>query len=169
MEIDLVHLAEEIAQRGIKKITGNIFIDDLIFDDVLWSRGNMWDDRTKGYAAPVAGLNVNYNRLQIKTVPGLGISKTAVPVLWPKTNFIDVSSEAKSKGTNTKLSFSLARGKERQEDWPTSITEGLRFGDKVIIKGQSAKILTVTTQLLRLTTQASLPPPSLKKNYSGWA
>jgi PBP4 family serine-type D-alanyl-D-alanine carboxypeptidase len=95
MDYELVLMAQELAQRGIKTISGDIVIDDFIFDDVLWGRGDMWDDRNKGYAAPVAGINVNYNRIQVKTVPSLIQSGNAVPVLWPKTNYVAIESIAK--------------------------------------------------------------------------
>lgn len=137
MDYDVVKLAETIAQRGIKKISGAIYIDDEIFDDVLWGRGNMWDDRVKGYGAPVSGLNVNYNRLLINTVPSLIRGGNAVPIISPKTDFVRVISEATTKkvgGAN--LSFTLERNKKREDNWPTAIDDGLRLGDKVVVKGQ---------------------------------
>lgn len=139
MDYDLVKLAQELAQRGVKKIHGDIIVDDQIFDDVLWGRGDMWDDRSKGYAAPVAGINVNYNRQQLKIVPGAARGAAAHAVLWPHTHYVNVVSEAKTVDSGNNITITLERGKERQNDWPQAIHDGLRQGDKIIVKGQVGK------------------------------
>lgn len=138
MDYDLEHLADEIAQLGIKKITGGIFVDDLIFDDVLWGRGDMWDDRDKGYAAPVSGLNLNYNRIQIKTVPAFVRGHHAVAIMSPKTRYVDALVEAKTLDGGSKLEIAIERGKGANT-WPNATNDGLKPGDKIVVKGQIGK------------------------------
>lgn len=139
MDYDLLRLAQELSQRGIKKITGDIYVDDKIFDDMLWARGDMWDDRGKGYAAPVCGLNLNYNRIQIKTMPSFQNGGNARPIIQPRTSFVDVVSQARTIDGGRTLSLSVERGKAQSEVWPTATNDGLKRGDKIIIDGTISK------------------------------
>ncbi len=81
MDHHLVDLVDELKQMGIKQVTGDIYIDDEIFDDVVWGRGAMWDDRTRGFSAPVTGLSLNIIALLIKTVPSRSILDAAHSVM----------------------------------------------------------------------------------------
>lgn len=139
MDYDLMALAQELSQRGIKKITGDILVDDQIFDDVIWGRGAMWDDRDNGYAAPICGLNLNNNRILIKTVPGLRSGAQAPAIVQPNTKFVEVVSRASTLDSGRNVSVSVERGKNREEDWPTSAIDGLHKGDKIFINGQLSK------------------------------
>lgn len=162
MDYDLLRLAQELSQRGIKKVVGNIYVDDQVFDDVLWARGDMWDDRGKGYAAPVCGLNLNYNRLQIKTVPSLQANGNATPLMQPKTNFVQVTSQVQMKDGGRSLSVSIERGKDRSE-WPSTTNDGLRKGDKIIIDGTMSKNAEPFYSLLAVNDPGMMAATVLKE------
>ncbi len=139
MDYDLANLALELKQMGIKKINGQVFIDDQIFDDVLWARGVMWDDRNAGYSAPVSGLNMNHNRIQIKTVPAHKASLRAHAIVTPALSLFQVKSEATTKANNAGrlLSLSIEHADHRKEEWPSENKEGLKAGDKITVNGQT--------------------------------
>ncbi len=139
MDYDLANLALELKQMGIKKINGQVFIDDQIFDDVLWGRGIMWDDRNAGYSAPVSGLNMNHNRLQIKTVPAHKSSLRAHAIVTPALSMFQVKSEALTKANNAGrlLSLTIEHADHRKEEWPSETKDGLKAGDKITINGQT--------------------------------
>lgn len=138
MDTDIISLVHELKQMGIHHVTGNIYIDDQIFDDVLWGKGAMWDDRNRGYSAPTAGLNLNYNRLLIKTVPS-HVGKPAYTIVKPAASFVEVVGQAitKNGGASKQLSVSVERDKKRESDWPKDPMDGLHRGDKVFITGQT--------------------------------
>ncbi|HXW53956.1 MAG TPA: D-alanyl-D-alanine carboxypeptidase/D-alanyl-D-alanine-endopeptidase [Myxococcota bacterium] len=141
MDHHLVDLVDELKQMGIKNVTGNIFVDDGIFDRLAWGLGHMWDDRHRGYSAPVSGLNLNYNRLLIKTVPSLSVADQAHSIVKPFTSFVDVIKKALTlkNGAKKSLEFAVEPGKQREDDWPSTTNDGLHFGDKVIVRGQTSK------------------------------
>lgn len=141
MDHDLMELASELKQRGVKHVSGTIYVDDQIFDDVLWSRGAMWDDRSRGFSAPICGLNFNYNRLLIKTVPGNRVGAKAFSIVKPHTSYIEVFGDALTRGETAshKLNYVVVNEKNQSRDWPSSTSDGLRRGDKVIVSGSIGK------------------------------
>lgn len=139
MDADLTHMAHELKQMGIKSVDGDLYIDDTIYDDVLWSRGIMWDDRNFGYSAPISGLNLNYNRVQIKTVPALDSLHLAHAIMNPMVKLYELKSEVltKSKNESRMLTFVIEHADHRKEEWPSQNIEGLKTGDKIIVQGQT--------------------------------
>lgn len=67
---DLAALAARLRQQGVSQVTGDIIVDDGVFDATPWGRGWMWDDLDDGYSAPVSGINVNGNALGLFVLPG---------------------------------------------------------------------------------------------------
>jgi serine-type D-Ala-D-Ala carboxypeptidase/endopeptidase (penicillin-binding protein 4) len=139
MDTDLIALVDELKQMGIKHVNGNIYIDDQIFDDVLWGKGAMWDDRNRGFSAPTAGLNLNYNRLLIKTLPSQ-VGQPAYTIKKPAASFVDVVGQTvtKTSGAGKQVSISVERNKKRESNWPNDPMDGLHLGDKVFITGHTS-------------------------------
>lgn len=141
MDFDLLNLAYEIWQMGIKRIKGDIYVDDQIFDDVLWSHGTMWDDRQHGFSAPISGLNLNYNRIMLKTVPSYRAGQKAHVIMRPATSYIDLLAnvETVANGQSPFIGLSIGQGKHRESDWPKKMNDGLHHGDTIKINGQISK------------------------------
>jgi D-alanyl-D-alanine carboxypeptidase/D-alanyl-D-alanine-endopeptidase (penicillin-binding protein 4) len=163
MEHDLANLARELKQQKITHITGDIFIDSSIFDDVLLTRGAMWDDRKHGYAAPVSGINLNYNRIVIKTIPAHQPHFLAHAIARPATNFIKVISRAETK--NEKITNNLKVSVKRNKDekpW-AEVTDSLDAGDHVYINGEISKNSSPSYSLLAIKDPALLAATILKE------
>ncbi|MFP4380194.1 MAG: D-alanyl-D-alanine carboxypeptidase/D-alanyl-D-alanine-endopeptidase [Candidatus Sumerlaeia bacterium] len=62
--------ADQLSEMGIEKITGRIIGDDNIFDDQSLADGWSWDYLSAWYAAPVSGLSLNDNCLDVLLAPG---------------------------------------------------------------------------------------------------
>ena len=140
MDHDLIHLAHELKQQKIKTISGNIYIDDQVFDTTFWTKGAMWDDRKFGYNAPVSGLNLNYNRLQIKTMASHKINNPASVVATPACGYIKVSSKAITKNEKATNNLNLSILQNNQEKaWANINHDGLSSGDHVFVNGHIAK------------------------------
>ncbi len=65
---DLDDLSARVKQLVSKPIR-NIIVDASIFDDNYYGEGWEEEDQGKGFAAPVAGINVNFNRIVIGFLP----------------------------------------------------------------------------------------------------
>jgi D-alanyl-D-alanine carboxypeptidase/D-alanyl-D-alanine-endopeptidase (penicillin-binding protein 4) len=61
--------ATVLAERGIRRIRGDLILDDTIFDDVFVHPSWPSDQLQKWYAAPVAGINLNDNCLDVTVWP----------------------------------------------------------------------------------------------------
>lgn len=136
MDNEIMALVDELRQVGVHQVLGNIYVDDQIFDDVQWGKGAMWDDRNRGFSAPVSGLNLNYNRLLIKTVPSQ-TGHQAYTVVKPWQSFVEVMPKTiTKKGSAKNITVSVERGHKREQDWPKDPMDGLHLGDKVYIGGE---------------------------------
>lgn len=140
MDHDLLTLASEVKQMGISQITGNIFVDAGIFDDVLWSEGTATEDRALGFGAPNCGINLNSNRLVIKTMPAPLKSGLSYVVVKPDTKYIKIKTNMMTKNIKSRpLSFSIEHSDGTKEAWPNAMSEGLQRGDTVHINGRLQK------------------------------
>lgn len=50
-----------LKQLGVHSISGNIYLDDSVFDRAEFGPGWMWDERNFCYAAPVSAINIDHN------------------------------------------------------------------------------------------------------------
>lgn len=63
-------LADQLQQRGVKRVEGNIVGDDTAFPWQPYGTGWAWDDLVWDYGAPISALTVNDNIVYLAVVPG---------------------------------------------------------------------------------------------------
>ncbi len=89
--------AETLRARGILQVRGDIVIDEWVFDDQRihpsWESG----DLGKWYAAPIGGLNINDNCLDIAVIPGKAGGPASVTV-EPQNGLISIINRCKTGG-----------------------------------------------------------------------
>ena len=137
MDTDIIKMVLELAQMNIEHISGDIYVDDTIFDDILWGKGAMWDDRNKGYSAPVCGLNINYNKILIKTRPNFILNQDALISMEPLNDFIKLNKKVKTSSLASNLSMLINHEKE-SISWPSVDYQGLKNNDEIVISGNIA-------------------------------
>jgi serine-type D-Ala-D-Ala carboxypeptidase/endopeptidase (penicillin-binding protein 4) len=67
----LAALADRVAAAGIRCVTGRVRGDDSIFDRQRFGIGWTWDDESFPYAAPISGLTLNGNTVEVEVRPGV--------------------------------------------------------------------------------------------------
>ena len=67
---DIDALFATLRKKGVKTITGNLYVDSSAFDDVGIGPGWMWDELRFCYAAPVGAVIVNHNCMPFEIYPG---------------------------------------------------------------------------------------------------
>ena len=78
----LADFADQIANSGVKHITGDIVGDDTVFPWEPYPESWSIDDAVWGYGAPVSGLTVNDNQILVTVHPGK--TTTDQPTVeWP--------------------------------------------------------------------------------------
>jgi D-alanyl-D-alanine carboxypeptidase/D-alanyl-D-alanine-endopeptidase (penicillin-binding protein 4) len=86
---DLDQFAAEVAKAGVRHITGDVIADD-VWDWNPYPDGWEIDDTTWGYGAPVAGLSINDNQLQLIVVPATKPGLPPIVKLLPDTGYYTV-------------------------------------------------------------------------------
>lgn len=89
------YLAQALKKKGIKKITGDIIVDDSYFDNVRYdeSRGKTRADFI--YDAPVGAMSYNWNTIRISVQPSKvgGIAKVDI---YPPNDYVKVVGSVKT-------------------------------------------------------------------------
>ena len=75
--------AQTIADQGIRRVDGRLICDDQVIPGTGLGAGWSWDYLSAGYAAPVAGLQVNENAAQVTMTPAQATGQAAVVALAP--------------------------------------------------------------------------------------
>lgn len=131
---DLIAIVLELKQLGLKTITGDIIVDDSIFDNVPWSDSMMVADRAKGFGAPISGLNLNYNRYIIKMRPAAKAGDMALVVSSPSIAGITLVNNIVTVDKNKRGFLNIEINKQLTS-WPEADQLGLTFGDTITLKG----------------------------------
>jgi serine-type D-Ala-D-Ala carboxypeptidase/endopeptidase (penicillin-binding protein 4) len=113
-------LVNEIALRGIKKVDGDIVVDDGFFDSVYEGPG--WDQETsdQSYAPPVSGLSANYGTFRVRILPGHRVGAPAQVSVYPAVPSITVAHTVQTRGRGTQRRLWL--GTSWEEDGKIALT-----------------------------------------------
>jgi D-alanyl-D-alanine carboxypeptidase/D-alanyl-D-alanine-endopeptidase (penicillin-binding protein 4) len=89
-------LVQSLKKKGIKKIIGDIIVDDSYFDNVRYdvSRGDLRADFI--YDAPVGAMSYNWNSIQISIHPSK-IGELAKIEIYPPNDYVKISGFIKTK------------------------------------------------------------------------
>ncbi|MFC7394348.1 D-alanyl-D-alanine carboxypeptidase/D-alanyl-D-alanine-endopeptidase [Scopulibacillus cellulosilyticus] len=118
----LEELAKSLAKKGVRRVDGQVIVDDSYFDNKRLGAKWMWDDEPYDYAAPIGALSVNESTVDVKAAPSQPGDKPKVSVN-PSPEYVQVINHAKT-----------VEGKE--EDLTITRT---RLKNEIVIKGTIGK------------------------------
>jgi D-alanyl-D-alanine carboxypeptidase/D-alanyl-D-alanine-endopeptidase (penicillin-binding protein 4) len=102
-------LADQVVQRGLRSISGNIIGDDTAFPFERYGYGWIWDDLEWGYGAPISALTVNDNVVYLNVFPGAHPGDP-VTALWnPDTAYYTVENTARTSTAGAQPSLGVDR------------------------------------------------------------
>jgi PBP4 family serine-type D-alanyl-D-alanine carboxypeptidase len=132
---DLFGLAQNLAQRGIKGIRGNLVCDDFYFDDLRWGNGWMWDDDPADYAPRLSALSVNKNTVVVHAAPADSLGQPARVQIAPPTDhvlLVNKSATVKHKTEIDSLKLSpLLITRNWQQNENTVVVDGVIAQDEL--------------------------------------
>ncbi|MBZ5528883.1 MAG: D-alanyl-D-alanine carboxypeptidase/D-alanyl-D-alanine-endopeptidase [Acidobacteriia bacterium] len=105
----LVDLAEQLKERGVREIDGNIVGDDSYFPRARYPSGWEVDDMVWSYGAAVLALAVNDNTVTMTVQPGERAGEAARIVVEPATGDFTVRNGVVTAGAETKAALRLVR------------------------------------------------------------
>ncbi len=106
-------MVSDLSRFEIKKVTGNIIVDDWTFDQVLYDPVRIPTKTDRAYNAPVGGISFNYNTTTVYFRPGIEKGAPVKVFVEPDTGFIEVVNTAKTskRGGSYKVVASRTEGK----------------------------------------------------------
>lgn len=86
-------LSADLRRRGLRRVRGDLILDDQIFDRVAWNPA--WGKvSSRAYHSPVGGVSANYGSFAVEVLPGLGVGAPARVALDPPIPYFKLSSQA---------------------------------------------------------------------------
>jgi D-alanyl-D-alanine carboxypeptidase/D-alanyl-D-alanine-endopeptidase (penicillin-binding protein 4) len=104
------HLMSALSRAGVKRITGNIVIDDSVFDQDPMSPGTTWDDKDFCYGAPVNALTVDHNCVHAILIPATKPTEPTQLMLPEQPQFMRFVNDATTDfapNSNCRIAISL--------------------------------------------------------------
>lgn len=93
---DLWRLASELSSRNIKRIKGDLVIDDTFFDEQRLAPAYEQKNQDSAYRAAAGAISLNYNAVSIRVQPGAAEGQPARISLDPPSAYFLVVSEART-------------------------------------------------------------------------
>ena len=115
----LQRLADQVAARGVREVTGNLVADDSYFLFEPYSHGWDQEDLQWGYGAPVTALAFNDNALLLRIRPGATLAATAEVRLEPIPDYYDLNNRlaTSAAGTRKRIFVERTPGSRRLDVW----------------------------------------------------
>ncbi|HEX2957301.1 MAG TPA: D-alanyl-D-alanine carboxypeptidase/D-alanyl-D-alanine-endopeptidase [Chitinispirillaceae bacterium] len=115
-------LVQHLQHRGIKKISGNLILDDFFFDTVLVGPGFDEDSNSRAYQPLICALSASFNTLAIHVRPGKAAGSPVGVDIFPKIAGVSIQSSAKTVSPGSKVEIDV-------------VTIPSKAGTSVVVKG----------------------------------
>ena len=93
---DLWKMASDLAAQGVKKIGGDLVVDDSFFDAERVGPGFEQKSEDMPYRAPNGAVSLNYNAVGVTVLPGKGDGAPARVVIEPSSSYFTTINEVKT-------------------------------------------------------------------------
>ncbi|WP_139488634.1 D-alanyl-D-alanine carboxypeptidase/D-alanyl-D-alanine endopeptidase [Brevibacillus dissolubilis] len=107
--ISVEEIAAVLKENGIKRMNGNLIMDDTYFDNQRLGLGWAWDDESYYYNALIGALSINRGTVMIDYAPAAQAGEPVKVELFPKTSYVQVINESKTVGADEENTFAIER------------------------------------------------------------
>lgn len=126
---ELFGLVNDIALRGITKVTGNLVVDDTFFDAVYEGPGWEQEIGDPAYAAPVSAFEANFGTFTVHVLPGDQVGAPAKVLIWPPVPSIEAVVEATTRGESTRSRIWVGTSKLPGDRLRVTVRGAVELGD----------------------------------------
>ena len=108
-DLDFEGLADQVAAKGVREVTGNLYADDTYF--VHEPYGTDWavDDLYWDYGAPITALAFNDNSLKLKIRPAAFVGPRAQILITPGDDYYRIVNDVATTASGTPAKIELNR------------------------------------------------------------
>ncbi|MGG4498856.1 D-alanyl-D-alanine carboxypeptidase/D-alanyl-D-alanine endopeptidase [Brevibacillus reuszeri] len=107
--VSIEQLAAWIKDRGIKRINGNLIVDDSYFDQQRLGLGWAWDDESYYYNPTLGALALNRGTVMVEYQPAQKPNERVQVNLLPKTSYVNVINDAVTVEEGKANTFAITR------------------------------------------------------------
>jgi len=107
--VSVEEIAGWLKEKGIKKVNGNLVLDESYFDQQRLGLGWAWDDESYGYNPLLGALSLNRGTVMVDYQPGAKAGEPVHLALWPKTGYVTLINEAKTGEPDAQNTFVIER------------------------------------------------------------
>ena len=133
----LEHLADELVEKGVKYIDGDVIADDSYFAFERYGEGWSQDDLVWADGAPVSALTINDNVVFVNILPGAHPGERAFVSITPFADYYTIDNRLMTTpaGSGRKIYFNREPGSTQLTLWGTipiddpGANEGLAIDD----------------------------------------
>lgn len=118
-------LVNEFRRTGIRKIQGDLLVDDSAFDAIRYDEDREDKRVDRAYDAPIGALSFNWNSVSVFVRPGSSAGSPAQVWIDPENTYIQVINHATTAAAGKGKSIEVSR--EKKAD-----------GDQITVRGQIA-------------------------------
>ena len=100
---DLWRLVSQLYEMGLRRVSGDLVVDDTFFDDVRVGPGFDQKPEDLAFRAPQGALSLDYNAVGVRVLPGAADGAPARVVIDPETSYFTIINEARTVATGRTL------------------------------------------------------------------
>jgi len=143
---NLLVLAQEVYNTGIRTITGNVVGDDSFFDEEREFSG--WHDFSTAYSGKLSALSLNGNAVNLQIKPSRSGDAPQI-ILDPPTSYLEIKNKAVTLAAKNHVSASFADSAEIADE-ETVVVQGKvstksKYGVSARINVNQPSLFTTTT------------------------
>ena len=124
---DWWRIAADLRRQGVRKIEGDIVVDDSAFDDAFWHPS--WGALSaRAYHAPVGALTANYGAFFVRVSPAEQVGEAAAITVDPPIGYLKVTNRSITQLSKTADSLRVSRGEASLLREEVLVSGGVREG-----------------------------------------
>lgn len=124
---NLWYLVNAFLRNDVRKIEGNIVVDDSLFDSVRFDSSRQKERVDRAYDAPTGAMSFNWNSVNVFVRPGKTVGSPAQVFIDPQNEYIRLSGKVETLSSSGKTSIIVDRDEDKKG-----------FGDVIKVSGKIA-------------------------------
>lgn len=130
---DLMKFVEVLERAGVKKVDGQVLVDDGHFDSQWLDPSRISFEVDKPYNAPVSALSVDGNVVSVYVRPASRLGQPPIVDLHPQVSYLRIRNRAKTSGAKELDSLKIIRTKSDQFD-TIEVSGSLPLGSQTVVR-----------------------------------